>query len=59
MHELKKNKVHLRDLNFLEEFEEVYIDKRISPIVLAAYVGNLELFKLILSNETIDFNIET
>lgn len=45
------------DLNFLEEFKEVEIDNKITPLICAASLGRLECTKLLLDNKTIDVNM--
>lgn len=49
--------LHLANLNFLEHFNEIEFDMRISPLICAAYLGRLEIVKLILSNGSIDVDL--
>jgi len=53
---LKDMKLHLRDLNFLEDFSEVEIDIGITPLILTAHLGRVEILKMILENESLDVN---
>ncbi|CAD8134454.1 unnamed protein product [Paramecium pentaurelia] len=55
--QLKSMKIHLRDLNYLEEFSEDLIDKQIFPLALAVATGQLEIVKLLLQNEAIEVNM--
>ncbi|KAM3132538.1 hypothetical protein pb186bvf_015351 [Paramecium bursaria] len=57
--QLKTLKIYLRDLNYLEEFNDNFIDKQISPLTLAVATGQLEVVKLLLQNEGIDINLAT
>lgn len=50
-------KLHLLDLNFLEEFKDVEIDNQITPLICAASLGRIECVKLLLENDTIDVNL--
>lgn len=36
--------------NYLEEVKHIPLDKSISPLILASYLGRLEIVKLLLSN---------
>ena len=39
-----------------KEFPEIYLDKKISPLALACFQGNIDLLKLILANKTTDID---
>lgn len=54
---IKDTKPHLRDLNFLEEFNELEIDSRVTPLIVASHLGKIEIVKLLLQNENIDINL--
>jgi ankyrin repeat protein len=47
-------KTHLRELNYLEEFTEVEIDAQITPLILAAHLGRVEITKILMENESLD-----
>lgn len=42
------------NLNYLEEFSHVEIDKVISPLILACHLGRQEIVKYLLQNESIN-----
>lgn len=47
----------MRDLNFLESFPEIEIDKEVTPLIVAAHLGRVEIVKLLLENESINVNV--
>lgn len=52
-------KINRMDLNYLEPFDELYIDQSVHPLALAVATGSLEVVELLLSNENIDINLQT
>jgi len=54
---LREMKPHLRDLNYLEEFPEVEIDNAVTPLIVTAHLGRVEILKLLLENESLDLNL--
>lgn len=44
------------DLNYIEEFKHIPLDNRISPLILACYLGRLEIVKLLLLNPQINID---
>jgi len=46
-------------LNFCINFSEIELDEKISPLVLACYLGRIELVKMCLSNSAIDIDYGT
>ena len=45
-----------QNLNFAIYFTEVDLDDKITPLVLASYLGRIELVKMCLSNSAIDID---
>ncbi len=48
-----------QNLNFCINFSEIELDEKISPLVLACYLGRIELVKMCLSNSAIDIDYGT
>lgn len=44
-------------MNFSEEFPEIEIDQKVSPLHCSTYLGKLEITKMILHNPSIDIDI--
>lgn len=55
--ELKKLKIQTKDLNYLIDVPENDLDRRLSPLILAAALGRPECAKMILDNPTIDIDL--
>jgi len=53
---LREMKLHLRNLNYLEDFNEIEIDVGITPLIVTAHLGRLEILKMILENESVEVN---
>ncbi len=51
--------LHKQNLNFTHYISEVELDEKVSPLVLACYIGKLELVKLCLQNTDIDIDMGT
>jgi ankyrin repeat protein len=52
--QLKKLGARECNLNFLYDYKELSFDRRISPLILASYLGRIECVKMILENPFID-----
>lgn len=50
-------KPHLRDLNYFEEFTELEVDSKVTPLIVASHLGKTEIVKIFLQNEHIDINL--
>jgi len=47
------------NLNFLVEDDNIQFDLKISPLLAACFVGKIEIINLIISNEEINYNMES
>lgn len=56
---LKKSEVKNTNLNFLIEYKDLSFDKKMSPLILASYLGRIECVKLMLENPYLDIDIST
>lgn len=54
---LKAMKVHIQDLNYLEECKDAEIDNKISPLICACSLGRIDCVRLLLENDLIDPNL--
>lgn len=54
---LKGHSIFSRNMNFHEEFPDIEIDQKVSPLHCSTYLGKLEITKMILQNPTIDIDI--
>ena len=62
MNDVKKFKAmkpHYRDLNFLEPFDQIELDNKITPLICATSLGRVEFVNIILENDTVDINLAT
>lgn len=57
--QLRKMKLHQRNLNFLIDFPEVDIDSKISPLILASFLGSADVIKILLQNPLLDIDLES
>ena len=55
--ELKKLKVAQKDINFLMEFPENDLDKRLTPLVLASALGRQDAVRMMLNNPSADIDL--
>lgn len=44
------------ELNYLEEFKHISLDKTISPLILASFLGRFEIVKDLLLNKNINID---
>ena len=44
-------------MNFLEECKYIYLDTRVTPLILAAHLGRIEFVKILLQNESIEIDL--
>ena len=51
--------LHKQDLNFSHFIAEIELDEKVSPLVLATYLGKIEMVKLCLQNTAIDIDMGT
>ncbi len=69
MEDLKSLNIFSKDLNYnivfysiriitfyIQEFSEIYLDKKINPLALACFQGNIDMLKQILANKTTDID---
>ncbi|CAD8083796.1 unnamed protein product [Paramecium sonneborni] len=54
---LKELGINKANINFLEQFNEIEVDQKISPLICACYLGRLEIVKLLLSNQQVDVDL--
>ena len=56
---IKVYKYTSKNLNYLEHYPEidVEIDTKITPLILACYLGRLDILKLLLESKTIDIDM--
>ncbi|CAD8161611.1 unnamed protein product [Paramecium pentaurelia] len=54
---LKELGINKANINFLEQFNEIELDQKISPLICACYLGRLEIVKLLLSNCQVDVDL--
>lgn len=46
-------------MNYLEKFPDIDIDKEISPLIAASYLGRVDIVKLLLQNKKIDVDFSS
>lgn len=54
--QIKESQLKESNLNFLEPFADKKIDDKISPLILACFLGRVEIVKLLLENISIDID---
>ena len=45
------------NLNYLEAFNEIEVDSKISPLICACYLGRIDIVRFLLMNESIDVDL--
>ena len=46
-------------MNYKTEFDEIFLDNKVTPLTLACFLGKTDIIKLILSSQTIDVDLGT
>ena len=56
---LKKSGVKTMNLNFVVEYRDLSFDKKMSPLILASFLGRIECVKLMIENPYLDIDISS
>lgn len=56
---LRSIPIHLFNLNFLYESRKILFDKKLSPLLLACFIGKVEIIQILFTNEKLDINIQS
>ena len=54
---LRSLPLHLYNLNFLFDKSKIQFDKKLSPLLVATFLGKIEVIHLLLSNECLNINL--
>ncbi|KAL4435673.1 hypothetical protein ABPG74_018224 [Tetrahymena malaccensis] len=57
LEQIRKMDLKQMNLNFLEEFKHIPLDNRISPLILACYLGRSEIVKTLCINTSINIDL--